>query len=351
MSTYNTIIIGGGQAGLAMGYYLKRKKRSHLILEGNARIGDSWRERYDSLKLFTPRSHSALPGLTLKGNQNGYPLKDEIADYLLAYQEKYELPISLNSKVQKITKNDGKFKISTTSNEVFSCENVIIATGPFQAPFTPKMSKLIKSDIYQCHTVDYRNPSQIQNGKTLIVGGGNSGMQIAIELIKESKEVYLSLGKKPRFFPYTILNKSIFWWLGILGILRFTVNSKIGKKIRENDPIIGKEIKPFIKNKRINIFPRAIKAEENKIHFEDGQYIQPENIIWATGFKSDYSYIDITNKSVFDEEGYPIHNRGVTAETGLYFIGLPWQYRRGSGLLLGVGTDAKYLAERIDLKD
>lgn len=346
MSIYDTIIIGGGQAGLTMGYYLKKSKHKLLILDASADVGDSWRLRYDSLKLFTPRSHSSLPGLALSGDQNGYPTKNEMAKYLKDYQKKFELPISLDSEVTKVVKKDGVFKISTITNEYYLCKNIVIATGPFQVPFTPKISDSVSPEIYQCHTFDYKNPSQLREGQTLIIGGGNSGMQIATELANDQKNISLSIGKNPKFLPYTLFNKSIFWWLSKLGIMRFTIDSKIGKKIKENDPIIGKEIKPLIKNKKIKIFSRTISATKDTVFFEDGQSIQPDNIIWATGFKNDYSWIDV-DKAVFNNKGYPIHKRGVTKEPGLYFIGLSWQYRRGSALLLGVGEDAKYLAEII----
>ncbi|MEB2298566.1 NAD(P)/FAD-dependent oxidoreductase [Lysinibacillus xylanilyticus] len=346
LNIYNTIIIGGGQAGLAMGYYLKKSKHKFLILDAHIEVGDSWRIRYDSLQLFTPRSHSSLPGLALNGDQNGYPTKDEIANYLKDYQKKFELPISLESKVTKVTKKDGIFKISTIFKETYFCKNIIIATGPFQVPFIPKISDFVSSEVYQCHTVDYKNPSQLREGQALVIGGGNSGMQIAAELANSKKNVSLSISKNPKFFPYTVFNKSIFWWLSKFGILRFTINSKIGRKIKENDPIIGEEVKSLIKNKEIKVFPRAISVMKDKVSFEDGQSIHPKNIIWATGFKNDYSWIDV-NKEIFDDNGYPIHKRGVTKEPGLYFIGLSWQYRRGSALLLGVGEDAEYLAETI----
>lgn len=348
MVTYNTIIVGGGQAGLAMGYYLKKRGQNFIILDAHTKVGDSWRIRYDSLKLFTPRSHSSLPGLKLAGDQNGYPTKNEIADYLEDYQKKFDIPISLNNKVTQVIKEGGVFKISTTSKEPYFCKNIIIATGPFQVPFIPELSESLGSDIYQCHTVDYKNPSQLKEGQTLIVGGGNSGMQITTELAKKTGQVNLALGKKPKFFPYTILSKSIFWWLSILGIMRFTIRSKIGQKIKKNDPIIGKEIKPLIRNQEVKIFPRAMNASKDTVFFKGGQSICPKNIIWATGFKNDYRWISLDNKAVFDEKGYPIHTRGVTAEAGLYFIGLSWQYRRGSALLLGVGEDAKYLAGIIE---
>lgn len=347
LNTYNTVIIGGGQAGLVMGYYLKKRKDMFLILDAHEEVGDAWKNRYDSLVLFTPRSHSALPGLKFKGKQSGYPTKDEMAEYLKKYQRKFELPIALNSDVVDVRKENNLFKLTTMSNEEYICKNLIIATGPFQDPFIPRISESLSNDVLQCHTSEYKNPFQLMDGHTLVVGGGNSGMQIACELVKAGKEVSLSIGKKQPMFPYTILNKSIFWWLSKLGVMNFSINSKIGQKIKENDPIIiGRESKSLIKNK-IKVYPRTIKCKKNTVFFEDGKSIQPNNIIWATGFKHDYSWLNVNEKSLFDQNGYPIQKRGVTMVKGLYFIGLSWQHTRGSALLLGVGKDAKYLATKI----
>ncbi|WP_299093595.1 NAD(P)-binding domain-containing protein [uncultured Metabacillus sp.] len=344
VNRYNTIIVGAGQAGLAMGYYLRDMTNSFLLIESHARVGDSWRLRYDSLRLFTPRSHSALPGMSLPGDQNGYPTKDEVADYLEEYAKKFNLPVKLNTKITKVSKEEDNFHIITNSGEEFLTKNLIIATGPFQKPSIPDFSDKIPNDIFQIHSAHYKNPSQLKDGTTLVVGGGNSGMQIAAEL-SSTRDVYLSLGKKPKFLPYQVFNKSIFWWFSVLGISKLTVDSKPGQFLKKNDPIIGKEIIPLVKEGKVKMLPRTTGFSDQKIKFENGNEIQPKNIIWATGFKPDYDWLDISN--IFDEKGNPIHERGVTKEPGLFFIGLSWQYRRGSALLLGVGEDAKYLAGKL----
>lgn len=342
---FNTIIVGAGQAGLAMGYYLRNKSNSFILLDNHARVGDSWRFRYDSLKLFTPRSFSALPGMELPGDQAGYPTKDEVADYLEKYAQQFKLPVKLNTKITKVTKHDGYFHIVTNSGEEFLSKNLIVATGPFQKPFIPSFSEEIPNEIFQVHSASYENPSQLKEGAVLIVGGGNSGMQIATELTSTKKDVNISLGKKPKFLPYEVLNKSIFWWFNVLGISKLTVHSKLGQILKKNDPIIGKEVKPLIKEGKVKIYPRTVGYRDGKIHFDNGKDMQPQNIIWATGFVPDYDWLDISN--IFDEKGLPFHERGVTKEPGLFFLGLSWQYRRGSALLLGVGEDAKYLVEKL----
>jgi putative flavoprotein involved in K+ transport len=340
---YDVIVIGGGQAGLSMGYYLKQTKLSFLILDRGTAVGDSWKNRYDSLTLFTPRSYSSLPGLLLKGEEKHYPTKDEMTDYLKLYANTFSLPIQLNTSVLNLDKND-HFILSTPQGE-YHCRNVIVATGPFQEPFIPEFSQLLSENILQLHSSKYKNPNQLKRGATLVVGGGNSGAQIAFEISKESK-VYLSIAQQLKFLPQDIANKSIFWWFDKLGVLKANVQSKVGQFIKNKpDPIFGFELKSQIINGRVVLKPRATSANENDIIFDDNTCLKVSNVIWSTGFKSDYSWVKIPN--VLDKKGLPIHQRGITTMNGLFFLGLPWQYRRGSALLQGVGTDAKYIVDRL----
>ncbi|MFB3167671.1 NAD(P)/FAD-dependent oxidoreductase [Neobacillus sp. 179-C4.2 HS] len=340
---YDVLVIGAGQAGLAMGYYLKQTKLSFLILDKESAIGESWKKRYDSLTLFTPRSYSSLPGLTLNGEEKIYPTKDEITDYLSLYANTFSLPIQLDTTVKRVDKED-HFLLHTTKG-VYHCRNVIIATGPFQKPFIPEFSHYLSENILQVHSSKYKNPSQINEGTTLVVGGGNSGAQIAVEL-SHSKEVYLSVGHQMRFLPQDIGSKSIFWWFDKLGVYRANVHSKVGQYIKNKpDPIFGFELKTQLKNRSVILKPRVTSADNSQVFFNDGSSIEVSNVIWSTGFKSDFSFIHIS--SVLNEKGLPIHQRGVTKVKGLFFLGLAWQNSRGSALLQGVGTDAKYIVEKL----
>lgn len=340
---YDVLVIGAGQAGLAMGYYLKQTKLSFLILDKGSAIGESWKKRYDSLTLFTPRSYSLLPGLSLKGEEKIYPTKDEMTDYLSLYANNFSLPIQFNTTVKRLDKEE-HFILYTTQGE-YHCRNVIIATGPFQESFIPEFSHLLSENILQVHSSKYKNPSQLQEGTTVVVGGGNSGAQIAVEL-SHSKEVYLSVGHQVRFLPQNIGNKSIFWWFDKLGVYKASVHSKVGQFIKNKpDPIFGFELKSQIKRDKVLIKPRVTSADHHQLYFDDGSSLEVSNVIWSTGFKSDYSWINIP--SVVDEKGLPIHQRGVTNSRGLSFLGLAWQYSRGSALLQGVGTDAKYIVEKL----
>lgn len=342
---YDVIIIGAGQAGLSVGYFLKSTNLSFLILDKAKEIGETWRKRYDSLTLFTPRSYSTLPGLSLNGEEHVYPTKDEIANYLTQYAEYFALPIQLETKIISVSKNPNSgYKVITSKGNLES-RNIIVATGPFQNPLIPTFANRLSEKVNQLHSSMYKRPSQLKEGVTLIVGGGNSGAQIAVELSND-REVFLSVSQKPSFLPQNFAGKSIFWWFDRLGILKTNVNTKLGTFIKERpDPIFGYELKTAIRNKKVTIKPRATHAENDMFQFQDGSKIIVANVIWATGFRSDYSWLDIP--SIFNEAGFPIHKRGITDEKGLYFIGLPWQYRRGSALLQGVGYDAEYIVKQI----
>ncbi|MDM5326323.1 NAD(P)/FAD-dependent oxidoreductase [Neobacillus sp. CF12] len=340
---YDVIVIGGGQAGLSIGYYLKQTNLSFLILDRESAVGASWKNRYDSLTLFTPRSYCYLPGLSLKGDEKKYPSKDEISDYLSLYANTFSLPIQLNTSVLNLDKKD-HFILNTTQGE-YHCKNVIVATGPFQKPFIPEFSQLLSENILQLHSSKYRNPNQLKQGDTLVVGGGNSGAQIASEISMERK-VYLSVGQKLKFLPQDIANKSIFWWFDKIGVLKVNVHSKVGQFIKnKSDPIFGFVLKSQLNEGKVILKPRATSASKNDVFFHDNTSLRVSNVIWSTGFKSDYSWIKIPTE--LNEKGLPIHQRGTTSINGLYFLGLPWQYRRGSALLQGVGTDAKYIVEKL----
>lgn len=344
---YDVIVIGAGQAGLSMGYYLKQTNLSFIILDKAKEIGEVWKNRYDSLTLFTPRSYSSLPGLKMEGNQNQYPNKDEVAIYLNQYANNYSLPVQLNTVVERVTKTDNEFNV-ITNKETLGARKVIIATGPFQNPFIPEFSKELSKNIYQVHSSHYKNPNQLNEGSVLVVGGGNSGAQIAVEVSKD-RETYFSVSHKMKFLPQDIGNKSIFWYFDKLGIYRANVHSKIGQFLKnQNDPIFGFELKFKLRKEKIKLKPRTTSLVKDTIVFNDGSKVKVNNVIWATGFKSDYRWIDIPN--LINENGYPIQERGITKIDGLYFLGLAWQSSRGSALIQGVGGDAAYLFQDI-IKD
>src|SRR5690625_4199714 len=343
---YEVIIIGAGQAGIAMSYQLKQNGiKNHLMIDAQNRIGDSWRFRYKSLVLFTPKSYSALPGLKMKGNPNSYPTKDEMANYLEGYVAHFDLPYKMNTMVNRIEKKDGYFNIYTKDREFLS-RKVIIASGAFQKPYIPPVIKNEDNSISHVHSSLYIAPRTLHSGTVLVVGGGNSGAQIAVELLTDREDVILAMSYRPKFLPLQVLGKSIFFWLEKLQLLFAGTDTIRGRQFQKrNDPIFGTELKVAIKERKIKIKPRVTEVSGDQVTFSDGSTLRVNNIIWATGFVPAYEMIDIDG--AIDKRGRPIHERGVSPIEGLYYIGLPLQYSRGSGLVCGVGRDAEYLAEKI----
>ncbi|MEH7815758.1 NAD(P)/FAD-dependent oxidoreductase [Bacillus velezensis] len=342
---YDTIVIGAGQAGISVGYYLKKSKQKFIILDKSHEVGENWKNRYDSLVLFTSRMYSSLPGMQLEGDKHGLPSKNEIAAYLKKYVERFEIPIQLRTEVISVQKLKNYFLIRT-SREEYQTKNLVMAAGPFHTPNIPSISRDVADHIHQLHSSQYKHSKQLEPGNVLVVGGGNSGAQIAVELSKE-RVTYLACSNKPAYFPLWIGKRSIFWWFDKLGVLRASHTSILGKFIqKKGDPIFGYELKHAIRQKKIILKQRVIAGKQNEIIFKDSSSLEVNNIIWATGFKNPLCWMKI--EGVLDKEGRIIHHRGVSAVEGLYFIGLPWQHRRGSALLQGVGNDAEYIVKQMN---
>lgn len=339
---YEVVVIGSGQAGLAMGYYLAQQGRRFVILEGASRIGHSWRVRYDSLKLFTPAQYNNLPGLAFPAPVDHYPTKDEVAEYLELYAKTHQLPVQLNTKVLALKPSPEGYVIETDS-ETYRAKQVVIATGPFQRPFTPPISQGLAPDVFQIHSSQYKNPGQLPPGAVLVVGAGNSGAQIAEEL-SLTRKVYLSVGSRPPFRPLRIFGKSLFWWIDKLGVMNLTADHWLGRRLSQSDPLIGTDMKMLARKRGVEFLGRTEKAEATTVTFAGGRTLPVSTIVWATGFRPDFRWVQVP---VVDARGIPIHERGVTDAPGLYFLGLRWQHTQGSGLLVGVGRDAAFLASRI----
>ncbi|WP_078393764.1 flavin-containing monooxygenase [Shouchella patagoniensis] len=347
MINYEVVIIGGGQAGLAMGYYLTKKEIPFVILDKNERVGDSWKKRYDSLVLFTPRRYSSLPGLEMEGLLKEFPTKDDIADYLDSYVKRFDFPIVFNTNVVRLNKqSDGSFLLETSSGQI-KAKQVVVATGAFQKPIIPNVIKK-ESSIFQLHSSEYHSPKEVKGTDILVVGGGNSGAQIAVELAKD-KNVTIAVGHELKFLPLKFFGRSIFSWLETFGLLYAGKNTLKGKWFqKQNDPIFGKELKKLIRNRKVDVKPKVTHVNDTEVHFKNNTRRKFTSIIWSTGFVPSYDWINIEGV-ISNDEGKPIHTRGITNIKGLYFIGLPWQYQRGSALICGVSLDAEYLVSTIIL--
>ncbi len=338
----DALVIGGGQAGLAMGYELAQRGFSFLILDANPEIGHAWRSRWESLRLFTATQFNGLPGMGFPGPRDTYPGKDAVADFLEAYATAFELPVRLDATVESLLKR-GDTYLATTNDGVFAARNLVVATGPFQVPFTPQVADGLASGVRQLHSARYRDPESLPAGKILVVGGANSGCQIALELA-DTHTVELSVGQRLPTLPQRPLGRDIWWWLTASGLSRVTVQSRLGQRLSTRDVVIGGGQRE-LRRHGVEIRSRVVSAAGRTITFSDGASSDYDAVVWATGFRTDHSWIDVP--AAKDDEGRIVHQRGVTASAGLYMLGLTWQHTRTSALLGWVGEDAAFLADQI----
>ena len=335
------LVIGGGQAGLTAGYYLSQARIPFLILDAQARAGDSWRRRWDSLELFTAARYSALPGLPFPGDPEHYPGKDAVADYLENYARTHELPIRYGARVTSLERSDGGYRAITGSGG-YEAAQVIISAGAYQQPRIPPLSAKLGSEVTQIHSSGYRNPGQLPTREVLVVGAANSGAQIAEDLAATHR-VHLSQGARIPRMPRRLLGKSLHFWGDHLGLIAAPLDSWRGRTQR-GDLLIGTSLRHLERRHGVELRGRTIDARERTVSFEDGSELDVETVIWATGFRSDYSWI---HAPVLDAHGAPVHRRGVTSSPGLYFLGMKNQYSRGSSLIGWVRHDAAYIVEHI----
>ena len=339
---YDVAVVGAGQAGLAIGRALVEQGKRFVILEASDSVGPSWRNRWDSLVLFTPRRYDALPGLAFPGDPDGYPTRDEVAAYLERYAEHFELPIELSTPVRSLGKDRDGFVLYVDGRAI-RADAVVVATGPFQAPIVPPFAGDLAAEVFQTHSTGYRRPEDLPGGRVLVVGGGNTGFQIAKELAG-SREVHLALGAHQTPLPQRLLGRDLFWWLTKLGLLSKTVDSRIGRRARGRDTLIGSSPRDAKRN-GVVVQPRAVGAHGRTVRFADGSELEVDAVIWGTGHRPDHSWIDLP---VHDEDGRLRHRRGVSDVPGLYFLGLSWQHTRGSALIGFVADDAAFTASQLD---
>jgi putative flavoprotein involved in K+ transport len=338
----DVVVVGGSQAGLAMGWHLARHGLRFVVLEAAPELGQVWRSRWDSLKLFTPAQYDALPGMAFPAPADTYPTKDPVADYLQAYAAAFDLPVRLNAKVTELREIGDGFEVRT-ADATYQARQVVVATGPFQVPFVPPPAAKLDPSVTQVHSADYRNPRALPAGPVLVVGGGNSGFQIAEELAATGT-VDLSIATTYPMLPQRLRGRDLFWWLTRLGLMRVTVDSRLGRRASHREFVIGTNRKR-LERAEVRFRPRLVDAEGCTVRFADHSLLEDVGVVvWATGYRSDYAWIDIPGVV---REGHVVHRRGVTEVPGLYFLGLSWQHTRGSALLGFVNDDAAYLAEQI----
>jgi len=344
---FDTIVIGAGQAGLAAGYYLRRAARRFVILDAGARVGDVWRQRWDSLRLFTPARYDSLPGSRLPGESGHLPDKHEVAAYLENYATHFGLPVQLATRVTRLTRDGDDFVVATEEGRSLTARSVIVATGAYHRPHVPGFAASLGAVRTQLHSSEYRNPDQLPPGDVLVVGAGNSGAQIAIELAATRRRVFLS-GRSTGHLPRRVLGRDVYDWLWPT-VLQATRRSWFGRHLMNGrqfagDPLVGLTAKD-IQAGGVQRVARTIEARGGLPVTEGGRVLEVAAVIWCSGFRPAFGWIDLP---VFGEDGYPRHLRGLVPEVpGLAFLGLRFQHRVSSSLLGGVGRDAEFVVERL----
>ena len=346
---FETVIIGGGQAGLTAGHYLAQHDRSFVILDANERIGDAWRKRWDSLRLFTPACFNGLPGLPVPAPAWSFPTKDELADYLEAYAARFELPVRTGIRVDGLSRANGRFVVSAGERR-FEATNVIVATGAYQIPKLPAFASELDPRIVQLHSSEYRNPSQLEEGDVLLVGAGNSGAEIAAELAgtprcwlagPKTGEIPVRHGSFPARFGFRLFR--------FVGHRVLKVDTRLGRKLGpklagKGAPLIRTKVKDLVAA-GVQRAPRVVGLRDGLPMLEDERVLDVANVVWCTGFRTDFRWIDLP---AFGDDGEPLHYRGVVeSEPGLYFLGLVFLYSFSSDVLPSRGRDAKYIAKHI----
>jgi putative flavoprotein involved in K+ transport len=338
----DVLVIGAGQAGLATAYHLRARGLRFLVVDAGREIGGSWRGRWDSLRLFTPAQHDSLPGMEFPAPADTYPTKDEVAGYLAAYAAKFELPVLLACRVQRLERTADGF-VAHTRQGPLAARQVVVATGPFQSPMIPGVAADLPADVRQLHSAEYRRPDALPDGPVVVVGGANSGRQIALELAA-TREVTLAVGAKLPELPQRPFGRDLFWWLTRTRLIGKTADSRLARRMRaRGDLVVGSPMRA-VRRAGVTVRGRVVSAGPDSLRFETGS-IRPATVVWATGFRSDYTWIDVPGVL---EGGEVVHRRGISPEPGLCFVGLPWQHTRGSALLGFVGPDVEFIAEHLD---
>src|SRR3954471_9391063 len=347
------VVIGAGQAGLSVGYHLARHGVRFVILEAKARIGDSWRERWDSLRLFTTGRLDGLDGMPFPAPGHRFPTKDEMADYLEAYAARFALPVRTGVRVTSVTRLGERYLVSA-GDQRFEADHVAGAMATYQEPRIPAFAGELAPEIGQLHSLEYRRPSQLKPGGVLVVGAGNSGAEIALEAVRNGHPTWLS-GRDTGKIPFridTLLSRFVLQPLLLRVIFHrlLTVDTPMGRKAR---PKVIASGAPLIRTRPRDLLAAGVRRvgrtagiRDGRPVLEDGTALDVMNVVWCTGFHPGFSWIDLP---VLDEHGEPKHERGLLAdEPGLSFVGLHFLYAMSSTMIHGVGRDAERIAEAVE---
>lgn len=354
---YDVVVIGAGQGGLAAGYHLARRGIDFAILDANERVGDNWRTRYDSLRLYSPAKYDALPGMPMKLPGHAFPTGNEMADYLESYARRFDLPVRNGVAVDRLkAAGDGRsgFVISAGERRI-DAGQVIVATGPFRRPHVPAFASDLDPGIRQLHSADYRNLEQLRDGPVLVVGVSHSGADLALEAASTHRTI-LS-GRSHGQLPFSVdSRRARAAWpiMKFVALNILTLRTPIGRRMA---PEVRKGGGPLLRVRRADLLnagvewheARTVGVKDGKPMLADGRVVDVANVIWCTGFRPDYSWIE---PPVAGEDGWPMQERGVaTATPGLYVLGIPFLSGFTSMLVLGAGRDAAYVVDRIAARE
>ena len=346
-----TVVIGAGQAGLATGYQLQRRGRAFVIVDGNRRVGDNWRQQWDTLQLYTPAKYDGLPGMPFPARPWSYPGKDEVANYLESYAAQWQLPIRLSTRVKSVDATPSGYLV-TTNVDAIECDNVVVATGTFgRTPNVPDFAHELDPAILQLHSSEYRRPEQLNDGPVLVVGASHSGTDIAYEVAqtrptalcgRDCGSIPVRPGSKP---ARLVLPLIVFVWRHVL-----TRRTPMGRKLM---PKIRFHGAPMLRVKRSDLARRGVQRVEQRVvgvrdgkpELGDGTTVDARSIVWCTGFRQAFDWIQLP---ILRDDGWPDEIRGVVRSApGLYFCGLAFQYAFSSMVLPGVRRDTDYVARHI----
>jgi putative flavoprotein involved in K+ transport len=349
------VVVGGGQAGLSVGYCLAERGLTFVILDANKRIGDSWRQRWDSLRLFTPAKYDGLIGLPFPANPYSFPTKDEMGDYLESYARHFNLPVRSGVRVNRVWREGTRYVVDTDARR-FEADHVVIAMATYQAPRIPEFAGTLDASITQLHSSEYKNPGQLRPGDVVIVGAGNSGADIATDVAR-SHRTWLA-GRHPGHVPFRIESRVARFLLPVIFRVLFhrvlTVATPIGRRARpsiisKGGPLI--RVKPAdLRAAGIERTPRVTGVRDGKPLLADGRVLDVANVIWCTGFHPGLSWVDLPTP-LYGSDGEPVHERGIVpGEPGFYFVGLHFLYSMSSTMIHGVARDAERIAAAIETR-
>jgi putative flavoprotein involved in K+ transport len=352
MERFETVVVGGGQSGLAVAYHLRKRDRQSVILDANERIGDSWRRRWDSLRLYSPARYDGLPGMPFPAPPHAFPTAGEMGDYLEAYAARFDLPVRTGVGVDGVSKHGGRYLVTSGAGR-FEADNVVLASGGFQSPAVPAFASELDPGITQLHSRDYRSLAQLQEGAVLVVGAAHSGFDIAFEVAADHPT--LLSGRDTGQLPFRIESRTgraahrVMW---LLATRVLTVNNPIGRKAgsyvrAHGGPAIRVKRADLLARGAERVLARTVGVAGGLPLLEGGRVAEVTNVIWCTGFRNDFSWIDPPVAAM--EDGFPRQERGVVPfRTGLYIVGLPFLHSFSSMLVGGVGRDAEHIAKHID---